>query len=1228
VKRKIFRVLFALVLVLSFSLVTAVPASAQSSYYVATDGSDAFGDGTQTWVDTDASGGWSSGDTGPWLTISYAINQAVNTDTINVAAGTYAESLTVNKEISLIGTGPTTIIDPALDADGITITADNVVIKDLKVSTEDTAGTVDPPSIAICIKGTNGVEINTVTVETTGDGAMGIWMGETASSNLSILDCQVTINNLGTAIYGGDISPAHSNWTIVGNTLSAANVPGVNLELYDVDTVLVDGNTFQTTGSVNLVYSSEDAVVGGATITNNVFEGSGNIANVTPTLWVESDFITGDAGTSVVGVAITGNTFSNWANAAIKIGEGVAAYDNVSNVTINSNTFNMTTTDPAILDHTGNAIGTGNIFNVSSPATIQGAIDDAFSGDNINVAAGTYTEDLAIPAGKDNLDLKPATGASVTIKGVAMTLSTLFPLAAPNIEILSDGVKIHGFTIQGPDPVSGSYSSGIVIGGANVEIYDNAFEVTNASTTDDVSQAIQTYHETAMPGVDISGLSIHDNTFTNHGTGTAGYEAIYINRDAGTGTVTIMDNQFTGDVLRAITTERSKTTISGNSIITDLAPGLPGGYIGILVRDYNAGAQDTVAVTGNTVKGSGSGKGFQVGIQIGKSGQTLTNISVTNNTVQMNLTGIKVLSSAAGVVVNYNDISGNTNYGVENTDTNTLDATNNWWGDASGPYHPTTNPGGTGEAVSDNVDYDPWLTLPYGQVATDTGTGIASFSTSEGIIEDLTAVDEYTLPFSGKPYLVFPHGFFSFNITGITPSTAVTVTITLPSPVPIGTQYWKYHASEGGWIQIPMGSNDGDNIITITLVDGGLGDDDGAANGVIDDPGGPGVRPPPRPGGGGGGGIPSAPSEPGVTGISDVITDQGVFTETTTIACADCNIVLTIDEGTTGLTAEGEPISEISITEMEDPPALPPDCCAIGLICSIGPSGAIFIPPIDLSFTYDPALIPEGVSEENLVIAFWDGEKWVNLECSVDPATNTMTAYIGHLTPFVVLAYTGAPVFVASELSISPAEVNVGEEVTITVLVTNTGDLEGTYQVTLKINDVAVDTEEVTLAGHASQWIAFTTTKDVAGTYEVAVDDASGTFEVTAPILAPAAFTTSALFITPAEIEAGKEAAISVLVTNTGDLEGTYQVTLKINDVAVDTKEITLAGHASQRVTFTTTKEVPGIYSVAVDGLSGTFEVTAPAKTTSWWVIGGIIAAVVVAIVVPVALRRRRRALI
>jgi len=57
----------------------------------------------------------------------------------------------------------------------------------------------------------------------------------------------------------------------------------------------------------------------------------------------------------------------------------------------------------------------------------------------------------------------------------------------------------------------------------------------------------------------------------------------------------------------------------------------------------------------------------------------------------------------------YNNIIENW-IGVDNQDPDdTFDATDNWWGDASGPYHPGTNPSGLGDEVSDNVAYDPWL---------------------------------------------------------------------------------------------------------------------------------------------------------------------------------------------------------------------------------------------------------------------------------------------------------------------------------------------------------------------------------------------------------------------------------------------------------------------------------------------------------------------------------------
>jgi len=48
----------------------------------------------------------------------------------------------------------------------------------------------------------------------------------------------------------------------------------------------------------------------------------------------------------------------------------------------------------------------------------------------------------------------------------------------------------------------------------------------------------------------------------------------------------------------------------------------------------------------------------------------------------------------------------------------TVDAERNWWGDASGPYHATKNPGGEGGEVGDGIDFEPWITDGCGGTAT------------------------------------------------------------------------------------------------------------------------------------------------------------------------------------------------------------------------------------------------------------------------------------------------------------------------------------------------------------------------------------------------------------------------------------------------------------------------------------------------------------------------------
>ncbi|KUK76075.1 MAG: Parallel beta-helix repeat protein, partial [Proteiniphilum acetatigenes] len=66
--------------------------------------------------------------------------------------------------------------------------------------------------------------------------------------------------------------------------------------------------------------------------------------------------------------------------------------------------------------------------------------------------------------------------------------------------------------------------------------------------------------------------------------------------------------------------------------------------------------------------------------------------------------------------VMYSNIYGNTSYGIQNANTTfTMMATNNWWGSASGPTH-SSNPGGTGDAVSSYVNFTPFESNPIGQL--------------------------------------------------------------------------------------------------------------------------------------------------------------------------------------------------------------------------------------------------------------------------------------------------------------------------------------------------------------------------------------------------------------------------------------------------------------------------------------------------------------------------------
>jgi hypothetical protein len=318
-------------------------------------------------------------------------------------------------------------------------------------------------------------------------------------------------------------------------------------------------------------------------------------------------------------------------------------------------------------------------------------------------------------------------------------------------------------------------------------------------------------------------------------------------------------------------------------------------------------------------------------------------------------------------------------------------------------------------------------------------------------------------------------------------------------------------------------------------------------------------------------------------------------------------VTLVIPKGTKVLDAEGNLMGIMEIIALSTPPP-PEGYVLVGSAYDCQPDGATFEPEVTLTFTYDPADIPNGVSEEGLVLAYWDGDKWVMLLTTVDTEANTVTADVEHFTPFGILAKLPlAPAaFAVSTLTVSPATVDIGETVTISVLVTNTGGLTGSYEVTLKVDEVAVATQEVTVDGGASQEVTFTTTKDAAGTYAVDVNGLADTFVVRGA----AVFRTTQLSISPAEVEIEEQITISAVVTNVGEAWDIYTVTLQINGVIEATEYVTLDAGQATTVTFTVVKDLPGIYEVEVSGLTGSFTVVEiPLPWWIWLIVGLVVAA-------------------
>ena len=322
-------------------------------------------------------------------------------------------------------------------------------------------------------------------------------------------------------------------------------------------------------------------------------------------------------------------------------------------------------------------------------ATIQAAINASNPYDTIIVAAGTYPE--AITIGTPNLTLQSAS------KWGAVIRPTSTPVGWPEavIYITADGVTVDGFEIDGTtvcdNGILGWETSGLTI--KNNKIHG------------------------AVRAWDGCGILL----FSWGNSGTVYNNLIEGNEVYDTGRMGIMVMDYGGT--QQTYTVTSGNTITGNTVhdVWKVTWGDHGGGIQInLAKDCS--------ITNNLVYNVRNG---QRGIYMYGSA---TGNTITSNTIRDNPIGIQLWISgeggspqidwgsdtAASPELRYNNIYNNSSYGAISSNIQgtpmVMDAAYNWWGHASGPSGPggRTNEVviGKGDAVSENVDWNPWLRRP------------------------------------------------------------------------------------------------------------------------------------------------------------------------------------------------------------------------------------------------------------------------------------------------------------------------------------------------------------------------------------------------------------------------------------------------------------------------------------------------------------------------------------
>ncbi len=517
-----------------------------------------------------------------------------------------------------------------------------------------------------------------------------------------------------------NVGGGSSYLTTTGNVVDAIITDNLisNLEGFISTGIGLEGNTEDAVITGNSVstltgYKLADRSGGGYDLNGLKFENNKYVASVT----VEGNVFGTDTyvydGTSNLGYAVanyvpttvgTADVSCNWFGTA-------TLSEIVDNETLTGKIFNKEDCEtnflPVWISTTGPCSGDGPVANTTQGTTymtIQSAIDAADAGDVIEVAPGTYIENVEINV--PNLTLQSTGGRDVTtITPPTIGQETIGISVKANMGT----VTVDGFTADGFRNAicqSHTQSTGTAFIVKNCEVIPENHGTTNAY----LRNGIQVTGENSQV---IDNIVLGDPLTTSWSSTAIGV------LDEASGTL-VQGNTITGPAGIGINVQ-SYSTDNPLVNITILDNSVDGATNGIRLTGSNAAyVINGVVIEDNTITNSPSSAGINV--------QTvnLEDLTITGNVITGNdYAGVRFSSTSAtlsgDILINGNNISGNGDFGIYNGTTHLVDATDNYWDGCP--------------SVSENVTYYPYYTT----VSGDAGSFVFSDQ-----ITNITAVSDAT----------------------------------------------------------------------------------------------------------------------------------------------------------------------------------------------------------------------------------------------------------------------------------------------------------------------------------------------------------------------------------------------------------------------------------------------------------------------------------------------------